>query len=412
VAGVFTYLFLGLAGRTLGPAGFTPLSTLWALTFIVGPGLFVPVQQELSRVIAGQRAGRGGQHALRKVALLTGGFALVTTVATVAAGEWVTEQLFAGNGAMVWCFLGALWSYASLFLGRGVFSGLGQFRDFGWLVATESIVRLAVGGVLTLAGARSAAAFGTAIAVAPVLSLLLVSRLGTKLRLRSGEHATWGQVTRAMGWLVLGSLAAQALANAGPLAVQLLASDAQQDRAGRFLSALVVARLALYLFQAVQATLIPDLAQMAARAQTGELRAALRRLTVLCVVLIAVTTLGSLLLGTFAVGLVFGSEFTISDASMALLTAATGVYVLGAALSSAAIASAGHRLSAAAWTAGFAVFTSVALLVDNLFLRVELGYLGGSLAVAAVLLLGLPLHLRRHHPEGGVGPEADSTVQK
>jgi O-antigen/teichoic acid export membrane protein len=380
----------------LGPVGFTPLSTLWALTFIVGPGLFAPVQQELGRVIGSQRSDRGGGHALRKVVLLAGGFAVGASLVTLAAHEWITQELFAGDSALLWCFVGALWSYALLFIGRGVFSGLGEFADFGWLVATESVVRLAVGGALAVAGARSAAAFGASIAVAPVLSLLVVSRLGRKLRLHAGNPASWGEVTRAMGWLVMGSLLAQSLANAGPLAVQLFASPTQEDRAGRFLSALVVARLALYLFQAVQATLVPDLAQMVARGENQELHAALRRLTLVCLVLIAVTTVGSFLLGSFAVRLVFGAAFTISDFSMAILTAGTGVYVLGLALSSAAIASAGHRLSAIAWLVGFLAFTVVALLVENLFLRVELAYLVGSAAVATTLLVGLPRHLRRH----------------
>jgi hypothetical protein len=37
------------------------------------------------------------------------------------------------------------------------------------------------------------------------------------------------------------------------------------------------------------------------------------------------------------------------------------------------------------------------VLSGDLFLRVEIGYLLGSCAAAGVLLVGLPLHLRRHH---------------
>jgi hypothetical protein len=36
------------------------------------------------------------------------------------------------------------------------------------------------------------------------------------------------------------------------------------------------------------------------------------------------------------------------------------------------------------------------MLLDDLFLRVELGYLLGSCAAAVVLLIGVPRHLRRH----------------
>ena len=144
-AGVFTYLFLSLAGRVLGPAGFAPLSTLWALVFIVGPGLFLPVQQELGRVIAGQRGERGGARAARKVQVIAAAMAVMVGVAALVAGDWLTRELFDGQWALLWCFEGAVVAYAVSFTARGIFSGLGDFKDFGRLVAAESVVRLAIG---------------------------------------------------------------------------------------------------------------------------------------------------------------------------------------------------------------------------------------------------------------------------
>ena len=47
--------------------------------------------------------------------------------------------------------------------------------------------------------------------------------------------------------------------NASPLAVQLLANDQQIDESGKFLNALLVARVPLFFFQAVQAALLPRL---------------------------------------------------------------------------------------------------------------------------------------------------------
>jgi hypothetical protein len=83
---------------------------------------------------------------------------------------------------------------------------------------------------------------------------------------------------------------------------------------------------------------------------------------------------------------------------MALLAGASAIYVVAAALSGAAIGSGGHRLSALAWLAGCLAFLAGTLLVQDLFLRVELGYLLGSCIAAAVFLMGLPVHLARHHP--------------
>ncbi|MEO6470576.1 MAG: hypothetical protein ABIR57_01970 [Aeromicrobium sp.] len=395
-AGLFTYLFLSLSGRVLGASGFAPVSTLWAMVFIVGPGLFMPVQQELGRVIAGQRGERGGSNAVGKIALITSGFAVFIIAFTLAAAPWITEQLLGGSWALLWCFEGAVVAYALMFVVRGIFSGLGDYRNFGRLVAIESFARLVIGAVVTLLGARSAIAFGLAIALAPIISAAAVTRLGSKVRLRSGPHVSWRQVTKAMGWLVLGSVMAQFLANAGPLAVQLLTPSTQENRTGVFLSALVVARLSLYLFQAVQATLLPNLAELLATGRIAELRQALRRLMVVGAVLVAVTALGGLFLGPFAVRLLFGSAFSVSGATMAALAGASGIYVLASTMSAVAIASSGYRLNALSWFVGCLAFTAGILFSDDLFVRVELGYLCGSCATAAVFLIGLPVQLRHY----------------
>ncbi|WP_310962702.1 lipopolysaccharide biosynthesis protein [Nocardioides terrisoli] len=395
-AGLLTYLFLSLAGRILGPARFAPVSTLWALVFIIGPGIFVPLQQELGRVIAAQRAERGGGTAVRRASQLTAGVGVVTLLAGVAASRWLVDQLFEGQWALFWCFEGAVLAYAITYLVRGVLSGLGDFADFGRLVAYESVARLLIAGILVALGIRSAAAFGAAIAIAPLLSCGWVTRMGRRLRLTAGTPAAWRELTRAFGWLVTGSLFAQFLANAGPLAVQLLATSSQHAEAGRFLSALVIARISLYLFQAVQATILPNLAELAAQRRTTELRAAIRRLTLACLVLIVASTVGAFLLGPLAVRILFGADFAITARTMAILAAASAIYVLAAALNGASIAAASHRLTAGCWVVGCVVFGLGTLLSHDLFLRVELGYLLGSCAAVVVLLIGLPASIRRH----------------
>jgi hypothetical protein len=64
-------------------------------------------------------------------------------------------------------------------------------------------------------------------------------------------------------------------------------------------------------------------------------------------------------------------------------------------------------LNAVAWFAGSVAFVVVVLLVDDLFRRVELGYLVGSCVAAGVLLVGVR---RRHGPvleTAGNRPERD-----
>ena len=47
---------LVLSARALGHEAYAPLSVLWALVFLVGPGFFLPIEQEIGRALAARRS--------------------------------------------------------------------------------------------------------------------------------------------------------------------------------------------------------------------------------------------------------------------------------------------------------------------------------------------------------------------
>jgi O-antigen/teichoic acid export membrane protein len=157
----------------------------------------------------------------------------------------------------------------------------------------------------------------------------------------------------------------------------------------------MIARVSLYLFQAVQATILPNLAELAAAGRVADIRAALRRIVVVSLGLVVVTFVGGLVLGPFGVRLLFGDRFTIGSWTMAVLASASAVYVLAAALNGAALSVGAHRLCAAAWAAGCVVLVAGSQVPADLFTRVNTAYALGSCAAAAVLLLRLPHALER-----------------
>lgn len=389
VAGVCTYLFLSISARAVGPARFAPISTLWALVLIFGPGLFLPVQQELGRVLAGSRVDRAGGNAARRALLISGGMLSVVVAAAAALGPWLTRALFAGSWGLFGCFLGALSGFSLAYLARGILSGLGEFGDLGRLIVGEAFARMAFVAVLAAAGVRSVGAYGAAVAVAPFVAVGVVTRAGRRLSMPAGAMTPWGDLTTALGWLLVGSVLAQLVANVGPAAVQLLETPGDRTQAGRFLAALVIARVSLFLFQAIQATILPNLSALVAERRLGELRAAVRRLTWAAGALVLVCTVGAFVAGPLVVRVMFGSRFPIGHTTMAVLAGASAVYILAATLNGAAIAAAGHRTSALAWLVGCAGFATGTLVVKGLFLRVEIGYLVGSCAAAAVLLASM-----------------------
>lgn len=387
-AGLFTYLFLGLAGRTLGAEEMGPVSTLWAMVFVIGPGLFLPAQQELARVLGSQRAVRGGRDGARRVSVVVAGVAAVAVTVTLAARSWITEELLGGSEALLWCSAGAVVAFAVNFVTRGLLAGLGDFRGLGMVQAFESLVRLGIAAACVLAGWRSPVVFGLALAVAPVVAAVVVSRGGRRVRLTVGHPVGWRQAGRSIGWLLVASFMMQLLANAGPIAVQLQADVREQALAAQFFSALVVARLALFLFQALQATVVPNLSELVAAGTPDEVRGAVRRLVLVCSGLTVVVTVGAVLLGPLAVRVLFGSDFSVTSRTMGVLAAASTIQVMGIALSGAAIAARRYALNAVAWVSGCLAFATALWLPGDVFVRVEVSYLIGCLTSTTVFLVG------------------------
>ena len=98
--------------------------------------------------------------------------------------------------------------------------------------------------------------------------------------------------------------------------------------------------------------------------------------------------------------ILFGEKFNLGNVDLGLLAAGSGLFILALTLAQALIALLGHGRALAAWCIGLAVCVMVtAFSSDDLFLRVELGFLAGcgSAALAmGVLLIG---RLRAESPQ-------------
>jgi O-antigen/teichoic acid export membrane protein len=211
-----------------------------------------------------------------------------------------------------------------------------------------------------------------------------------------GPDAPWAELTRALGWLLVGTGSTALLINGGVLAVELLATPSQEAAAGVFLSGLLIARIPLFLFQAVLASLLPKLSHLVGRRQFDEFGLALRRLVLAVVVVGAVATVVAVAIGPFVVEVFFGSEATLTSRDLGLLTAAAVILMVGVALGQAVIALGGHWRFALGWLLAVVVFVGVTALGDDLFLRVEIAMLVSSIAAAVWMALFVVSGVRRH----------------
>jgi O-antigen/teichoic acid export membrane protein len=242
------------------------------------------------------------------------------------------------------------------------------------------------------------------IAISPLFAVAYVFQRGG-LKTEPGPTADWNEVTPNLGWLLLGSIFAATLLNAGPIAASLLAEPGEESLVSDFSYGVLLARIPLFMFQAVQAALLPRLSRLAARGELIDFRAGLRRLLMIVVAIGVVGSLGAFVLGPFVLEVVFDAE--LSGRTLALLAFSSAAYMMALAIAQAVIALKGHALVALGWGIGVVTFLlSVWLGSDELFRRIEIGLVVSS--VAAVLAFAVSLHFRLR---SGVVPDQDSIME-
>jgi O-antigen/teichoic acid export membrane protein len=393
VTGLAAYGFLSLTRHGLGTDASAPVNQLWFATFILAPGFFLPVEQEVGRALAHRRAlGEGGLPVLRKAGLLALGLLGIVGTILVFISSFLTSELFDGNWVLFGCLLLSFTSYAAGHFLRGSLAGTGRFRQYGLFMGSDGVIRVTACALLVFAGVNAVGAYGLLVGLPPLFAIAIALR-GDYHLTPDGPPAEWSEITPNLGWLVIGSVAAAALINAGPIAANLLASPDQDTIVAEFSYAVLVARVPLFMFQAIQAALLPKLARLAAHGQFTDFKHGFRRL----MSVVGVVGLGGVVLaatiGPAVLGIVFDAE--IGRRTLTLLALGSAVYMVALGIAQAVIALHGHAWAALGWVAGLVTFVVVTLVSsDDLLLRVELGLVSAPVVAMGVFAYALHHRLR------------------
>src|SRR4051794_21298565 len=402
VLGVSSYLFLAIAARELSTEAFSTLSVLWVAVYTVGPGLFFPLEQEVARAIADRLTkGEGGAPVFLRAAALGLGLVGLLLVLCAIATPTLLSNLFDGSTGVLAALLLSLIALWAAHLCRGALAGGAQFRSYGAMLATEGIGRSVGCIALAVAAVHWLPAYGLLLPSALLLSVIVVLP-PTRRVVRPGPSASWNEVSGALGWLLFGALFSQLLVNVGPLAVKLLASTSEHNQAGRFLAGSVLVRVPLFLFSAVQAALLPGLANLAGRGQYDEFKLRLGRLLLLVAGVGAVATIGSAVVGPELLRLLFGAKFRLSEQLLVELAIANSVYMLGVVLSQALVALRQYRTVAMGWASGVVAFVLVTAGPGSILHRATNGFVVG--AVVSFAIFGLSV-LRAVAQRQEIAPE-------
>ncbi len=403
VVGALTaYIFQIVAYRQLttkdSQIGYSAVFGLWVIVFILTPGFFQPLEQEVGRAIAHRRAqGIGSAPLVKRAAKLGAALTALVIIASSAAAGPITSRLFRHDTALFLALIAGLVLYAGLYLARGVLAGNGRFGPYGVMLGAEGVVRLVATIALVVVGARTPGPWGFALTLPPALAVLIALR-GQKHLLEPGPQAPYSELSTALGWLLAGSVLCQTLSYSAYLSAVVLETHAQEKQVGKFAAGIIVARIPILGFQAVQAALLPKLASLAGANKSEEFRVALRRLVLIVLAVGIVGVVGSFAVGHFAGRVLFGSKFTLGNRDLGLLAVGSGAFILALTLAQALIALRSYAAATLSWLAGAVGFAAGVVASRDLFLRSELGFAFGCLAAAFAMAVCLFVRLRRDMP--------------
>lgn len=397
VAGISTYAFFRVGTSALGgDTEFAPLAAMWFAMFALAPGFFLPLEQELGRALAHRRAiGQGGRPVVRRITALAIIISIVVTGIIAITSPWVTSAYFDGDWVLLVALAVAFISYAPVHLTRGICSGTARFGSFAFVVGADGVVKIIATIALAAIGISAIGPYAFVVALSPLLAVIIVWSRGT-LTTPDGPPAPWREVTQNFGWLLIGTACAALLVNAGPMAANLLANDTEADAVTRFGYGVLLARVPLFMFQAIQASLLPRLARLAARGDYDDFRKGLKLLITVVATIGAIGTLGAWILGPWILDLVYGADLT--GRTIAMLALSSAIYMLALAMSQAVLALEDHAHVAIGWIAGIAAFIiGTWIASDQLFRRIEIGLVASSVIALAWFTIALTRRLATLH---------------
>lgn len=410
VLGMASYVHLAVAGHNLNAGDMSSLSVLWSIVFTLGLGLFIPVEQEVARLVAARRSSQvASGPVLARGATAAAAILVLISAVLIGAADPIAARLFAGEVALIWVLVAALGGLAVAHTTRGVLSGLHLFPSYGAQLGADGALRIALVAALGLLDVSSPVWYGLVLMLAPVTAAALTARPVLRVIGSGGIPIHWGAFLPGLGLLTVSSLFSQIVVNIGVINVRLLAPS-DVVTAGALLSALIIVRIPLFVFGSLQASLLPGLAASVTLDDQAAFRILLRRALIIVTVLAGVGGALVILLGPSLVQILFNAPDVLSRVDFAWLAAGTAAYLWAMVLGQAVLAQNRHRAQALSWAVGTAALTAVTLTPLPIALRVEIAYTVGSIivAVAMGMLLNRPVRscLSAPAPEATAPPVA------
>lgn len=377
IAGLGSYAFQFIAGRSLGEEAFAPIGVLLTAHFLAFLIVLVPVEQFVIRRIT--LGARGWVLPLRGVALVVvTGVAAAITVA-VSGDDYFR---YTDRRTLVFFAFGTVATHFVFAVSRGHLAGVRRFRAYGRSSAAASLVRVVIAAgialtVNTITGYAWAHILGT---------LVIVAWMPWKRRGKPSEPTEIEDDQWLLSGLVLSAAASQALLLASPLvASRLGATDTEYSM---IYATLLVARAPLTIGYNLIARILPSFTNMAAVGERRELRAWARGIGFASIVLAVAGAGAGALVGPFLVGVTMGGGFTPTGGVAAMAGASVVLAGGGLFIGQILVAKSQPARLAVAWIIALvAAVAALAVPIEDPIARSTLSLLIGEAAALVALMV-------------------------
>ncbi|AZI58515.1 hypothetical protein EH165_10625 [Nakamurella antarctica] len=365
--GLSGYAFLALIGHNrFDEDSHSALTVTYLIVSILGPGIFVAIEQETSRTVSASRSqGRRYGGDIRRLSAVGAVLCLITLSSLAIAAPTMMESLLNSNVGFILALALSIIGSAVVYLIRGLSGGEQRFARYALTLCVDGGVRLLSCVALVVVGSTTAVAYAFALCSGPLVAALATLRVprpqnesqqASDTCALQSKQSSWKTLIRGVGWLLVASLISMVMANYAGVFVtsQLLGHKAI---ATGFSTALVLTRVPLLLMGPLQALLLPRMSAAVSRGDLLAFRSIVTRGLAVVAALGLLSLLGVAVLGRWAIRLVFGAETdTTTSSALILLTLSAVLLMAVSLLQPALIALKQHSFLVVGWFLGAVVF--------------------------------------------------------
>ena len=107
---------------------YTPLGMLWALSFLLGPGIFQPLEQQTARSIA-SRSGREIVPVVKAESIIGGSVTLLLVGFALIFNSWLIKSIFSNESSLLIAIILVVVGLGLAHLIKGVLAGAARYKN-------------------------------------------------------------------------------------------------------------------------------------------------------------------------------------------------------------------------------------------------------------------------------------------